>query len=107
MSLKGTSMYSFMTYLRSAIPPTVATSFNSEEKESGATNWNMMTFKTIRQLDNEEVEKVLGIQQDIKNSIAAEKSYYASLNTDVEQESAEDREMRTAESLLLGDKKEF
>lgn len=83
MSIKGTSMYSFLTYTRSVVPPVVHTLFSSEEKSSGATTWNMMTFKTIRELSADEVEKVIELQNQIKFSIKAEKDYYASLNTDV------------------------
>lgn len=98
MALKGTSMYSFMAYLRQAIPPTVLTTFNSEPKTNGSTEWNMMTFKTVRTLDNDEITHVLELQEQIKNSIKAEKSYFASLNTDIETD--EEKDIRTGESLL-------
>ncbi len=86
MTLKGTSMYSWMTYSRSIIAPVLLTEFSSEEKENGSTEWNMCTFKTVRPLDNDEIQTVLSIQADIKSGIKAEKDYFASLNTDVIQD---------------------
>lgn len=101
MSIKGTSMFSFLTYTRSVIPPVVLTEFNSESKQNGATEWNMMTFKTLRPLDANEVAEVISLQNVIKSSLKAEKDYFASLNTDVE-ESKEDWSRDT-----LKDGKEF
>lgn len=80
MSIKGTSMFSFSTYLRSSIPSTVLTTFSSEAKTQGVTNWNMMTFKTSRKLTNEELYTVVNLQNDIKAGIVAEKEYYAKIS---------------------------
>ncbi len=80
LNLKGTSMFSFMTYLRNSIPSTVLTTFNSEAKEQGTTSWNMMSFKTKRPLDNDELQTVIDFQTEIKDSVRNEKEFYASLN---------------------------
>ena len=84
MAIKGTSMYSFSSYLRGVVPPTVLTSFNSEAKSQGTTNWNMMTFKQIRKLADNELEEVLNYQTMIRNSIKAEKDYFASINIELD-----------------------
>lgn len=80
MSLKGTSMYSFLTYARKSVPPTCLTRFSSEPQKNGATEWNMMTFTTVRPLDGEEINVMLGHQNNIKDAIKAEKEYFASVN---------------------------
>ncbi len=84
MTIKGTSMFSFMTYVRSITPPTVLTGFDSEAKKSGVTEWNMMNFKTLRTLNTEELTSVVSFQNQIKFAISSERAYFASINTDVE-----------------------
>lgn len=79
MTLKGTSMYSFMSYTRKCVPPLMRTKFSSEAQTRGDTEWNMMTFTTIRNLDNEEVNVVLGHQNNIRDAIKAEKEYFAAV----------------------------
>lgn len=76
-AIKGTSMYSFMSYVRNVIPPTVLTAFSSEAKSQGVTNWNMMSFKAVRKLTDEELLDVINYQTMIKNSVQAEKEYFA------------------------------
>lgn len=86
LSVKGTSMFSFATYIRGAIPSTVLTTFSSEAKTQGVTNWNMMTFKTKRKLTEDELRTVINHQTDIKNGILAEKQYFAEQNVSVTEE---------------------
>lgn len=50
LNLHGSSMYSFMKYARTANPPTVITNFASEPQKKGQIEWNMMTFKPVRNL---------------------------------------------------------
>lgn len=76
-NLRGSSMYSFFTYGRKTLVPSVLTKFASEAKEKGSINWNMMTFETIRELAKNEVDFVLGKVGEIKQGIGAEKAFYA------------------------------
>lgn len=79
MSLRGSSMYSYMTYARKVRPavPAVLTVFNSEPKENGSVAWNQMTFLAKRPLSEKEADEVLEKQQELKDSISAEKAFYA------------------------------
>lgn len=77
MNLRGSSMYSYMTYARSVIPSTVVTKFGSEAKEKGTIAWNQMTFTIARDLDAEELQEVLTTVQKLKNTIAVEKQQYS------------------------------
>lgn len=89
LNLRGSSMYSFFTYARKTLVPSVLTRFGSEHKEKGSIEWNMMTFDTVRPLDQEEVNDVIGKVQDIKSGIQAEKSYYAGANASTSGEQQE------------------
>lgn len=82
LSIKSTSMFSYMAYTRSVTPSLVLTTISSEPQQKGSTEWNMMTFKTIRPLDVEELTHVLDLQNGIKAGIKAEKDYFASMNID-------------------------
>lgn len=78
MNLRGSSMYSFMTYAKSENPPAVLTEFTSEAMEKGDIAWNKMMYKTVRQLSDSEVDTVLEHIQTIKTNVAEEKAFYAS-----------------------------
>lgn len=78
LNLRGSSMYSFLNYSRSVLPPAVMTAFSSEAMEKGSINWNQMTFTKVRDLSAEEVEEVLNHQRDIKQSIADVKEFFNS-----------------------------
>jgi hypothetical protein len=78
MSLRGTSMYSFLTYARTTLPPSVLTKFNSEPKQNGATEWNQMTFEVVRPLDAEEVAVVMSKTKEIIEAVEMEKAFYSS-----------------------------
>lgn len=80
LNLRGTSMYSFLTFARKTLPPSVLTKFSSEPQEKGSTEWNMMTFEPVRPLNKKEVDDVLEKVNEIKQGIAEEKSYYAAAN---------------------------
>lgn len=77
LNLRGSSMYSFLTYARKTLPPSVLTKFSSEAKEKGSINWNMMTFEAVRGLTESEVQEVLEKVGEIKGGIETEKAYYA------------------------------
>lgn len=78
MNLHGSSMYAWMSYARKVLPPAMLTHFSSEEKENGAIKWNQMTFEAARHLDEDEVSDILFRVAEIRDSVAAEKAWYAS-----------------------------
>lgn len=95
MNLRGSSMYSFMTYARKTLPPSVVTKFGSEEKEKGSIEWNMMTFEPLRSLTKEEAKTVIEKITEIKNGIAAEKAYFqATAPTDEQKQAKKEAEKK-------------
>lgn len=97
LNLRGTSMYSFKTFARKVLVPSILIKFSSEAKENGSTAWNMMTFEPVRNLNQKEVNDVLARVAEIKQGIAAEKAFYANQNqntTKAEGESDEDAAQR-------------
>lgn len=77
MNLRGSSMYSWMTYTRSVNPSTVLTHLSSEAKEKGSIAWNQMTFTKVRGIDGEEAGNVIANVSEIKDAIAQEKAFFA------------------------------
>lgn len=77
MNLRGSSMYSFMTYKRKSTPNTVVTRMNSESKENGAIAWNQMSFEAVRPINSKEADTVIQHVTEIRQSIADEKNFYA------------------------------
>jgi hypothetical protein len=77
LNLRGSSMYSLMSYERSTSVPTVLTRFGSEYNQKGTIEWNKMTFKAVRPLTAEEAERVISEQVRLKTAIAMEKASYA------------------------------
>lgn len=73
LNLHGSSMYSFLKYERTVNPATVLTAFASEPQEKGSINWNMITFKPTRPLDNTELHEVVAKVREIKEAIGLEK----------------------------------
>lgn len=82
MNLRGSSMYSWLTYARKVSPPTVVTAFGSEAKEKGSINWNQMTFTPKRGISPEELNVVMEKVSEIKQGIEAEKNYYSKNSKD-------------------------
>lgn len=76
LNLRGSSMYSFLTYSRKTLPPSVITVLNSEAKEKGTIQWNQITFTEKRKLTQDEAVGIVAEVQDIKNTIASEKAQY-------------------------------
>lgn len=107
MTVKGTSMYSFLDYARRCNPSVFRCEFNSKERENGATNWNEMTFRNLRPLDTEELQTVLGLQSDIREGIAMEKEYFRSRNQKQEVPVDAHAEFVIPPQTVLGDGKEF
>lgn len=95
MNFRGSSMYSLLTYERSVQAPTVLTEMSSEKMTKGDISWNKMTFKAVRKLNADEAEKVLELQTNAREAIAASKANYASKDEDkVEGETIEDEAVR-------------
>lgn len=82
LNLRGSSMYSFKSYARKVLPPSVVTRFNSEAKEKGSIEWNMMTFEVARQLSKPEVDDVLERIATIKTDIEAVKAAFGGQPTE-------------------------
>lgn len=76
MVLRGTSKFSYLSYEKKTLPPSVITKFGSEPKESGSISWNCMTFIPVRLLNQAEATEVVGQVQEIKQTIQAEKAQY-------------------------------
>lgn len=77
MNLRGSSMYSFLTYARKVVPPTVVTEFTSEAKEKGSIEWNQMNFTALRSLNEKELNDVVRRVEEIKEHIANTKKVFA------------------------------
>jgi len=83
MNLRGSSMYSFLTYARKVLPPTVVTVFSSEAKEKGTIAWNMMTFNAKRKLTQAEADSVVAKIGEIKNAVRAERGQFNTVKAEV------------------------
>ena len=84
MNLRGSSMYSFLTYARKTLPPSVITVFSSEPKEKGSINWNQMTFTPKRKLTQSEALDVIEKVKEIKAIVSLEKSQFQVVKKDDE-----------------------
>jgi glycerophosphoryl diester phosphodiesterase len=78
LTFRGSSMYSFKQYSRKVLVPSVETTFSSEARAKGTTNWNMATFAVKRRLDANEIAAVTDEVNSIRSMVAAEKSQYGS-----------------------------
>jgi hypothetical protein len=76
MSLRGTSMFAFLTYARKNTPSAYVTQFCSEAHENGKVSWNQMTFHAVREINSAEVKTVLEKQKEIQEGIVMEKNFY-------------------------------
>lgn len=83
LNLRGSSMYSYLTYARTVLPPAMMTTLNSEAKEKGSICWNQMTFNGTP-LDGKAITDVVARVAEIKETIAAEKAQYAAPKTEAE-----------------------
>jgi hypothetical protein len=82
MNLRGSSMYSLLSYERGINPTTVVTHFGSEAQEKGDISWNKMTFKNVRKLNQDEAELVIEKQTATVEAIMASKASYAKRSAD-------------------------
>lgn len=77
LNLRGTSMYSYLSYARKVTPNTVVTKFDSIAKENGDIAWNQMIFEALRKLSPQEVKDVRKAIEEIKQGISQEKGFFA------------------------------
>src|SRR3990167_10692151 len=79
LSLRGSSMYSWMTFARKVLPPSVLIELSSEAMEKGQIKWNKMIFEVVKPLNTKEVTAILAKIKEIKEGIQEEKNYYAAV----------------------------
>lgn len=85
MNLRGSSMYSYMTYHRKVGSPAVyLTKFSSEPMEKGSIAWNQMQFEAIRPITADESEQAAQFVTEIKQGIQQQKRFFASKTVDPE-----------------------
>jgi len=79
MSLRGSSMYSYLDFVRKTKPSPLAYSihFSSAAQKKGSIEWNQMTFKTVRPVTVEDMNLIQGHIDAIKDAINAEREFYA------------------------------
>lgn len=82
MNLRGSSMYSFLTYARKVMPPSVITIFTSVPQEKGTISWNKMMFEARRKITQAEAEEIVARVQEIKNAVRMERAQF--VNASVE-----------------------
>ena len=85
MNLRGSSMYSLLSYEKTVQAPTVLTKMSSELCENGGITWNKMTFKDVRKLTGEEAEKVMNLQKEAAQAVVLSKASYAKKDEDIEE----------------------
>lgn len=78
LTIQGSSMWSFMEYLKKTAVPATITGFNSTKEEKGSNKWNKMSFKALRNPTAEEATLAIETGKALLEGIADEKAYYAS-----------------------------
>jgi len=93
LNLHGSSMYSFLKYIKTVNPPTIITKFASEFQEKGKIQWNMMTFHPRYSITPEQFPEILAKVKEIKLAVQLEKGTqvevvdrYVKENEDAEEE---------------------
>jgi len=77
LTISGTSMYSFLEYLKKFAPQACITTLNSTKEEAGATKWNKMSFKPLRNPTQDEALLAINTIEELREAIENEKQYYA------------------------------
>jgi hypothetical protein len=77
LNLRGSSMYSFLTFARKNQTNSLIINLSSTAEEKGSIEWNQMTFTPVRVVTEEEAQEVISLVQDIQDSIKEEKEFYA------------------------------
>jgi hypothetical protein len=88
LNLHGSSMYSFMKYGRTVVPPSVITKFTSEPQVKGKIEWNMMMFTSMRPIHAEEAADIVSKVKEIKLAIQLEKGVQQEVATKYVEEKA-------------------
>ena len=83
MNLSQSSKFEFLTYVKGVHPSTVVTTISSKEQTHGSNTYNVMTFTSGGTVNTDQYEAIKSTATMIKESIDAEKAYYAKFNTDV------------------------
>ncbi len=91
LNLRGSSMYSLLSYEKGVQPPTVITEFSSEAMENGDISWNKMMFKAVRKLTGKEAAEVAEFQGKTSEAIRLSKESYAKAD---ESDAKADRELK-------------
>lgn len=81
LNLRGSSMYSLLSYERKVQVPTVITRFSSEFMKKGEITWNKMTFSVVRTLTAEEATTIRDLQQESLMAIKLSKESYGQAKT--------------------------
>jgi hypothetical protein len=77
LNLRGSSMYSLLSYEKTVKAPTVLTRFSSEAMKKGDISWNKITFKTVRSVNADEAAKIIELQKNAREAIVATKAQFA------------------------------
>ena len=83
MNLSQSSKYSFLNYSKNVNPATVITKIGSLEQTHGTNTYKQMTFVSVKPITKEQADLVINMVREIKNSIAAEKSYFTEKSAEV------------------------
>jgi hypothetical protein len=102
LGLRGSSMYSLMSYERSTNVPGVLTKFSSEPMEKGTICWNKMTFVAVRALNTDEAELATNEQKRIIAAVQIEKASYANKEASTKKADDELDEMVASATKQLG-----
>lgn len=79
MNLRGSSMYSFMTFSRKASPGVASAliRLSSSAQEKGDVQWNRMEFEVVRPLNAKEIAEVQEKQKELIQEIQERKAKFA------------------------------
>lgn len=91
LNLRGSSMYSWMTFLRkNTSPSALLLKLSSEAKSKGSIDWNQMTFEVVRDINGEEAGVIIEKVREIKDAINTEKQFFANQNNQATKKSSLD-----------------
>lgn len=83
MNLSQSSKFEFLSYVKGVHPSTVVTVIGSKTDTHGSNTYNVTTFKNGGTVNEEQYLAIKDTATMIKESIEAEKAYYAKFNTDM------------------------
>lgn len=79
MTVRGSSKWSFLTYVKKVSPNTVVTRMSSTPEKNGAIEWNKMSFEQVRKVTEEELAEVRHHTTEIKDGIAMVRAHFANM----------------------------